>query len=449
MTGYRVRVMDRKSAEKYLSQTHRNVTALISVYGTDEEPIGEGVPGCNVLAAERLCFDDVDRDIPGRNGLRCISERQALRIARFVDENRDRVKEFIVHCGAGISRSAGAAAAIMKYLNGSDSPIFDSPGYQPNMKVYRTVLNALFRGTPAVDACRYLNSKDVAEYCRSIGYRFGTLETVFAVGRCRDISIEEKHRLYRRIMETMPDAPLPERMLRRFPDSSVFALLGNEMNQENELLALLEKGGAGAVYSFAVPGRHFDEGFEDDRLYSSFGNVIGAVKEFRTDEYAEYRAAVTVRYMDSERYIRAFLDGDNRVCFLSCSEEIMEYEPMMYEVWVQIPTPFRRGDILWGTGQSPFGPFLEVREPMVLTGICCWDKDDKETERCCRRCDSSDMTAFGRWLDTNGNVYDECVHSYQDLEYCTEPLYLKDRLTGRVKDRRLLKKVSEEVRGEL
>ena len=35
------------------------------------------------------------------------------------------------------------AAALMKYFNGDDSPIFDNPQYCPNMRCYRMVLEAL------------------------------------------------------------------------------------------------------------------------------------------------------------------------------------------------------------------------------------------------------------------------------------------------------------------
>ena len=47
----------------------------------------------------------------------------------------------IVHCDAGISRSSGVAAAILKAKTGDDSQIFNNPKYRPNMRCYRIVLD--------------------------------------------------------------------------------------------------------------------------------------------------------------------------------------------------------------------------------------------------------------------------------------------------------------------
>ena len=60
------------------------------------------------------------------------------------------VHTVIVHCEAGVSRSAGVAAALAKYHNGDDSEFFAGGGsmyshnpYYPNRHVYRVMLEAL------------------------------------------------------------------------------------------------------------------------------------------------------------------------------------------------------------------------------------------------------------------------------------------------------------------
>lgn len=48
-----------------------------------------------------------------------------------------------VHCNAGVSRSAGVAAALLLVLTGDDSQIFQDGSRCPNMNCYRLMLKAM------------------------------------------------------------------------------------------------------------------------------------------------------------------------------------------------------------------------------------------------------------------------------------------------------------------
>ena len=138
-----IEVMSRSQAQKLSEQTNPS-TAIISIsdYNTEK---------CNIVCTEDnnikdvlfLNFDDIDF-----NHYYAIQETDAFRIAEFVNRWKNDVRKLVVHCGAGISRSAGVAAAIMKHLYGYDWAIFDNPKYNPNMRCYRLTLNALedFKG---------------------------------------------------------------------------------------------------------------------------------------------------------------------------------------------------------------------------------------------------------------------------------------------------------------
>lgn len=89
-----------------------------------------------------LHFEDFDTELPGWS-IQPIQREDAKNIAIFVMANKNNGKNFIIQCDAGISRSAGVAAALMKYFNEDDSPIFNNPQYCPNMRCYRMVLEAL------------------------------------------------------------------------------------------------------------------------------------------------------------------------------------------------------------------------------------------------------------------------------------------------------------------
>ena len=106
----------------------------------------------------QFAFDDLDR-IPGPATQKALGmpvlfgDEEAKKIAERVQFWRDKgIKTVVCHCDAGISRSAGAAAAMAKFYNGDDSEFFTGqyslwPGvrYHPNMLVYRKMTKALER----------------------------------------------------------------------------------------------------------------------------------------------------------------------------------------------------------------------------------------------------------------------------------------------------------------
>lgn len=91
-----------------------------------------------------LFFDDIeDESIVGYIP---IQQQDVNAIVKFVNDNKTNGKHFVVNCDAGISRSAGVAAAISKFLNNDDSNIFNNKSFCPNMTCYRMVLNGLIKG---------------------------------------------------------------------------------------------------------------------------------------------------------------------------------------------------------------------------------------------------------------------------------------------------------------
>lgn len=140
----KVIVMSRLKFEEYIAKNHNKSSLAISITSHDEMPVtcqgvAYGIKN-GIKCTYRAEFDDVDNSIKG------MSTEQALEIARFIKANARKVDTIIVHCGAGQSRSAGVAAAILKWMTGSDAQIFDNKKYTPNMRCYRLVLEALMIG---------------------------------------------------------------------------------------------------------------------------------------------------------------------------------------------------------------------------------------------------------------------------------------------------------------
>ena len=104
------------------------------------------VPPVLMLHRLDLNFDDFDRIPMGSSAMIMgrppvmFTDEHAEVIAAFVREYED-VGRILVHCDAGVSRSAAVAAAIAKHYTGDDFWFFNQKS--PNRRVYRAVLYAL------------------------------------------------------------------------------------------------------------------------------------------------------------------------------------------------------------------------------------------------------------------------------------------------------------------
>jgi len=147
-------VMSRSEAVKYCHKAHSTPAVIISI--SDPNMLYTTRPFCSednrVRSILPLSFCDADtpgKDVYGNDTSESdlMSTEDAQKVVRFVHRNSD--KRIIVHCDAGISRSAGVGAAIAKEMLGDDAEFFDSGKYCPNMWCYRKTLSAFMNWTGA------------------------------------------------------------------------------------------------------------------------------------------------------------------------------------------------------------------------------------------------------------------------------------------------------------
>ena len=140
MINFNVTVMNRNTAICESFQPHSGEFCIISI-STPKDRTPDFFQNSNCKDVLKLVFDDV---VDKRENGQMMTEEDAKRVAEFCQKNVDKgISNFWVHCDAGISRSAGVAAAILKYYTEDDTQIYDNPKYCPNCHCYRMVLNAL------------------------------------------------------------------------------------------------------------------------------------------------------------------------------------------------------------------------------------------------------------------------------------------------------------------
>ena len=78
----------------------------------------------------------------GKKYVKIMEYGHADQIVNFVNKHKDSIELILVHCEAGISRSAGCAAALDLWLNKQDT-ISNDPRYFPNSHVKSSILAVL------------------------------------------------------------------------------------------------------------------------------------------------------------------------------------------------------------------------------------------------------------------------------------------------------------------
>jgi len=95
------------------------------------------------LAILDLEFSDLDEHLPSESFYILFTKEDAKKILNFYNKYKDKIEIVVCQCEAGISRSAGVAAALSKIYNEEDEIYFKR--FIPNKRVYRTILEEYYK----------------------------------------------------------------------------------------------------------------------------------------------------------------------------------------------------------------------------------------------------------------------------------------------------------------
>ncbi len=246
----------------------------------------------------------------------------------------------------------------------------------------------------------FINSKDVRDYLLSINYEFSLIDMVFIINNSKR-PIKEKISAYIDIFIGITkgiykDTEIKKRInigyhksLRDFLESYVTELK-NHINDfyicNNDELYLLYIDNCDYFYFSSNDFDKIDAYIKNDNDYDQY--IIKKIKLDSTD--------VKQITLNKELEVIDFYVNDKY------------HNPVLDEIdglWVDISTPFKKGDIV-----------IYNNEPFVLDWIIN-QKHDKCYYNKKKYGDSTDMIAYGYFIDDNNHIYYECVHNYLDLEY--------------------------------
>ena len=291
---------------------------------------------------------------------------------------------------------------------------------------------------------KYIRSKDVREHNDKIGRKFTAMESAFLVWLNYEITLKEKHDAWQEIMRDVKDEEVPKRVNADYAPS-LFALLNKFINADNRLIDEFYKKDERTVYSYRYICKG-DSSFGEDfgRIYSDLGYIQG---ELRKDSDLDIICVeYSKKYISSHcRSITLATDGSGNVMsvdgnFIQVIDLSLKKDEFFEGLWVDVPTPFRKGDIVCSR-KTPFWYYLfSGSQPFVLLSLANWsakdaeergeklsEKDkawrDKHLKYLKEYGDITDMTACGYFLSSDyndcftGEFYHEVMHDYVDLEY--------------------------------
>lgn len=294
-----------------------------------------------------------------------------------------------------------------------------------------------------MDPIDFIDSKDVREYLRKIGYECGSVEASYLIWQCNGRTLEEKHEAWQWIINNTKDVPVPKGTDVKGWDS-LHRMLADYMRIEDEMLLAMRARTGNDIYiieSYGLRGlcgvtRSYDQCFSEFQKflescldpydgdfniraskmdYSVHKYLISDAEGLTCAAYANFNSQgqlMYIRYLDKTKFYRAIDEAGE------LDQDVL-YRSFM-GMGFDIPTPFKIGDIL----RDCLGGHPTVVDHIPSGRIRNWN-------------DSIDVYSF------DSNVYglttdllyemideepceDECVHKLR-AEYYREELMGKDR----------------------
>jgi len=293
-----------------------------------------------------------------------------------------------------------------------------------------------------MDILRFVNSKDIREHLRNINYTFNSLEVAWLIYQCKTATIEEKHAAWQKLIETMPDCALQER-IKRPPCERLHQFLKYYIETENAILNDLSIS-ENAVYTYETLG---EDQFGKDWWWPSnqyFRNHQDCIDDYITrfklsDPPRQY--CVQKHRLDNHEITRVTFSNTHQALSYDTSWYPGKHgDAILYEVffslWFEFPTPFKKGDILCEYKENGKEKSGYCRGPLVMTAVT--PMGARKSTR--MHGDKTDMNAWGYFQNRDGTIYHESMWNYMDLEY------YRGELSGK---RRILKALSNHIKGDI
>lgn len=282
-----------------------------------------------------------------------------------------------------------------------------------------------------IDLYKFINSKDIREYLKESKYEFKPLETIFIINQSF-LPFSEKLEGIKFLIDSTEDFMFKPKNI-KLEEISFHNFLKKYINVFEKQINIFANEG---IFTFKICYENGDN-YADDRLFSNSQDCLFNVKQNISDD-AEYYSSdvqcITIKrlILDTDKYQIMYYNKEfDMLDFESCgliSDDDFEILEEVSNHWFQIPTPFKKGDILIEKDSPIYVPGKKY--PVVLDFLNTYTKKeliengfqdelryyDERIERLKQFGDYSDMDVVGFFLTDDFCIYHEVCHNYLNLE---------------------------------
>lgn len=268
-----------------------------------------------------------------------------------------------------------------------------------------------------------INSRAIGDYCRQIEHKFNIEELAVLVYRNKRMDIDEKIVKYKDLIDNYPDMEVIKRINCNHYDN-VKDMIKNEIERLNVLKNKLVKKEEGVIYSYDqyyTSIRKWDRSCNYlENLRTTFEDIDKEIAEYIEEYNDTLKYNVSKRYLNSdEPTITAEYQVINNKRILTNIYDSKNNFLDIDNIFVNIPTPFKKGDLLVSWDDIPYreGLCINNKDVFVLDYLCTWRKGLNEylAEG---NYDSSDMVGYGYYMydDSDEFICDD-KWNYDNFEY--------------------------------
>ena len=270
-----------------------------------------------------------------------------------------------------------------------------------------------------MEVIEFVNSKDIRDYWKEIGYEPSVLESCWLIWQGKNQTLNKKHLAWKNLIDSSTDCSIPAGVF-DMPQKSLHNFLRRYIEIDEELIASFYKVETNAVYSYRM---YFDddgdrEWYNEPAIFNTFEEAYEHAKDGGEPPHPNFIEFVKT-YIGSEGkqiFVRFNLEKEivrvDESDYLTDSKDYEIFQEVFRNMSFAFPIPFKKGDIVSTTRglytRPSYSGGTYVFENVVTEGDCTF--------------------VTGSGVDGNAEAYYHRDHDYMDLVRNVTPLIKEDKM---------------------